>query len=414
MACENTIVPARCDAGGDESEGVMRKEQSESVRRLIGVDIGLVGDDAMADIAVFHGATGRADLGARLRAEVESEVARMCELVRRSDAFDVIELLRLREFPLGDTAPESEDDGSGAVIDLVALVLLARGYRTQPGLLGEASRPHEVIQELHDRAKRLLRLSSYRLLFAARLEERQVLARLAATYQLFFVGVRAHQYSSVQAKHDAALFARTDTSELLSNHLGFTYDEFVAVRDAADGYYGDAMTAAFDATIPSPGAASGAVPKYGFLGSICYAVSHSTGAIRLLKTIGAGRGKDVSIGIGYFYSNANYLDELTGTSYCATVGATSHLWVGVAGSLCLSRPSNKMLFVFGAALGKPGGAATFAETYTTVADPKSNKWKFIRGAIEQALRLLGACSSVKRDDPMLYNALGCNWFWDAF
>ncbi|MGB3411969.1 MAG: hypothetical protein WBA45_12325 [Microthrixaceae bacterium] len=236
----------------------MSEEQAASVRRLLGVDLGFVGDDAMAELMVFQGATSRAELGDRLRAEVETEVARMCELVRGSDAYDVVELLRLREFPPGDTAPESEHDGSGAVIELVALVLLARGRRAEPGLVREDSRPHEVIQELHDRAKRLLRLSSYRLLFAARLEDRQVLARLAATYQSFFVDVRAHQYTSVQAKHDEALFARADTSELLSNHLGFTYEDFVAVRDTADRLYGDAMTAAVDATTPIVAAASGA------------------------------------------------------------------------------------------------------------------------------------------------------------
>ena len=243
--------------GESESEGAMSEEQAASVRRLMGVDLGLVGDDAMADLMVFQGATRRAELDDRLRAEVESVVARMCDLVGGSDAFDVIELLRLREFPPGDTAPESEHDGSGAVIELVALVLLARGCRAEAGLEREESRPHEVIQELHDRAKRLLRLSAYRLLFAARLEERQVLARLAATYQSFFVDVREHQYTSVRTKHDEALFCRSDTRELLSKHLGFTYEDFVAVRDAADRLYGDAMTAAADAATPIVAAASG-------------------------------------------------------------------------------------------------------------------------------------------------------------
>lgn len=236
----------------------MSPEEAASAGRALGVDFNLIGGDPMAELRVFQGATSRSDLDSRLRSEVETEVARICDLVRGSDAFDVIELLRLREFPPGATAPESEHDGSGAVIELVALVLLARGHRTGPGLAREDSRPHEVIPELHDRAKRLLRLSSYRLLFAARLDERPVLARLAATYQSFFVDVRAHQYTSIQSKHDAALFARPDTSELLSEHLGFTYDDFVAVRDAAGRLYGDAMSAALDATAPVVAAASGA------------------------------------------------------------------------------------------------------------------------------------------------------------
>lgn len=235
----------------------MSEEQAASVRRMIGVDLDLVGDHAMAELMVFQGATSRAELDSRLRAEVETEVGQMCELLDGCDAFDVIELLRLREFPTGGKAPESEHDGSGAVIELVTLVLLARGCRAEPGSFRENSRPHEVIPQLHDSAKRLLRLSSYRLLYAAQLEERPVLARLAATHQSFFVDVREHQYTSVRTKHDEALFARSDTSELLSKHLGFTYEDFVAVRDAADRLYGDSLSAAVATADPIVAAANG-------------------------------------------------------------------------------------------------------------------------------------------------------------
>ena len=63
------------------------------------VDWTSLGDDAMGDIQVFAGATSEEALRQRLHGEVEAEVAAMLDAIKGFDAFDVIELLRLREIP---------------------------------------------------------------------------------------------------------------------------------------------------------------------------------------------------------------------------------------------------------------------------------------------------------------------------
>lgn len=208
-------------------------EANDRRRRPLGVDLSLLGDDPLAEIAVFVGATDITELDRRMRAEVTTEVAKMLEAIGDADAFDVIELLRMRALPVSpELALEPGFDGSAAAIELVALVLLARGERQPGGTPRAETRPHEQTEELHERAKRLLRLASYRSFSTAQLGSESVLAHLAAEYQSYFVGVRSHQYRSVQDAHDAALFDRPDANGLLESQLGFTYRAFLAVREA--------------------------------------------------------------------------------------------------------------------------------------------------------------------------------------
>lgn len=228
----------------------MIPEPSESTAsRLLGIELAGLGDDPLAELMVFEGAGTAVELDQRLRREVETEISRVVQLVDECDAFDLIELLRLRELPIDPShAVEPGFDGSGAVVELISLVLLARGRRAPLSMKREDSRPHELIGDLHERAKRLIRLSSYRTFWAAQLSDRGSFARLAGEYQSFFATVRGHQYQSVQEEHDRALFDRPDTDELLSEHLGFTYKEFVSVRDTIGDIYSSRMMALRDRT----------------------------------------------------------------------------------------------------------------------------------------------------------------------
>lgn len=69
-------------------------------------------------------------------------------------------------------------DGSAAAIDLVSLVCLSRSTRTPGANDREATEPHPVIEELHVRATRLLRLATFMHNMAA-LTAEQPIARLA-------------------------------------------------------------------------------------------------------------------------------------------------------------------------------------------------------------------------------------------
>lgn len=206
--------------------------------RALGVDVTGLGGDPLAELSVFDGAETVAEVDARLRDEVRTIVEWIVALTSSHDAFDLIELLRLREIPIAPVLSlEPDYDGSGAVIELVTVVLLARGRRAGKRATGDDVQPHEVIPDLHAAAKRLLRLASFRHLRAQQASNGGRFERLAAEYQAFFVEVRNHQYKSVVETHDRALFDRPDASELLAEHLGYTYREFLAVRDAISETY---------------------------------------------------------------------------------------------------------------------------------------------------------------------------------
>jgi hypothetical protein len=205
--------------------------------------------DPTEELAVFAGVEDLADVEARLRAEVQREIEAMLDLTHDFDAFDVIDLMRQRELPIVPVLALRPDfDGSAAAIELVALLMLTRGERKPSPKPREDTRPNEAIDELHERSKRLLRLAIHRAKACEFLRGRAPLARLSADYQSYLVGVRALQYESVQSEHERALFCRPEMERLLRTHLGFTYDEFAAVRDAIQGLYSDTVIALRDLT----------------------------------------------------------------------------------------------------------------------------------------------------------------------
>ena len=202
-----------------------------------------LGDDPISELELFSEARTLQELDAVLRREAEVEVSAIVELVKEFDAFDVIELMRLREFPIVPAAGLSPGyDGSGAVLDLIALVLLTRPVRNPSGLPREHGQPHEVINHLHTRAERLVRVSSFWKQWTAKLRGDTALVRIAAQYQSYFVGVRRYQYDSVEDAHERALFDRPEIDVLLREHLGFTHAEFARVRDGVRERYSADLT----------------------------------------------------------------------------------------------------------------------------------------------------------------------------
>jgi hypothetical protein len=59
-----------------------------------------LGGDPLGELEIFAGMTSPEVLQQRLRDEVGTEVAAMLDAIREFDAFDVIELMRLREIPV--------------------------------------------------------------------------------------------------------------------------------------------------------------------------------------------------------------------------------------------------------------------------------------------------------------------------
>lgn len=212
-------------------------------------DLHSLGPEALTDLQLFAGVETPAEASERLRNEVRIVVDEIAAITEDLDAFDLVELLRLREIPIVPVEGLRPGyDGSAAVIELVSVILLCREGRIRPGINRIDSRPHEVIDELHDHASRLIRLATFRALATAASRQEDGLAVLAAEYQSYFVGVRGLQYESVQARHDKALFDRPEIEELLRNSVGFSYGEFERVRDAIQDRYSSVLTGLRDDT----------------------------------------------------------------------------------------------------------------------------------------------------------------------
>lgn len=213
------------------------------------IDWTSLGDNPIGDMQIFAGATSQEVMQQRFRAEVETEVAAMLDAIQECDAFDVIELMRLREIPVVPVAALVDGhDGNGAAIDLVSLVCLSRPVRMPGGKDRQSTGPHHAISDLHARAMRLLRLGTFMHAASSALAPDDPLARLASEYQSYLVGVRKLQYDSVQAKHDSALFDRPEIGALLQEHLGFTFGDFTTVRSAVEERYSHILTGLRDET----------------------------------------------------------------------------------------------------------------------------------------------------------------------
>lgn len=202
--------------------------------------------DPLAEIGLFRDCMTAADSREVLRGEVATEVDYMLKLVEDADAFDVIELMRMREFP---PVPDrhQEWEGTALNVEIVAAMLLGRGSRKPADTPRMDTRPHEVINELHSRAQRLGRLAIYRQQLEARISD-DPLAPLAAEYQGAVLHIRNLQYDTIRDAHESQLFDNAIVTPLMAEHLGYTYPDVVTVRDSIHKLGGGRMTKLRDDT----------------------------------------------------------------------------------------------------------------------------------------------------------------------
>ncbi|WP_217132888.1 hypothetical protein [Leucobacter chinensis] len=220
---------------------------STRLARVLGdIDVEEFGDPT-EEIDLFAGCHSVADVRTVLREQVKIETSAMLELVAEADAFDVIELMRMREFPPVPDPRVTMPGGSALAVEMVAAVLLSRSSRKPSGIPREETRPHEQIEELHMRAKRLARLATYRQQYEAYLSE-HVLARLASEYQGAVLNIRNLQYDHIRDEQERRLFQHPVVEGLMHVHLGYGYDDVVNVREALKSISGDRMTSLRDET----------------------------------------------------------------------------------------------------------------------------------------------------------------------
>ena len=213
----------------------------DPLRRVVGslnrADLG----DPVHELELFQGCGSISDTRAVLREQVEAEVALMSVAVADADAFDVIELMRMREFPPVPNPRVVVGDGTALAVEIVTAVLLARTSRKPDPTPRIDTRPHEKIEELHQRARRLARLATYCHQYEAHFSE-DPLAHLTAEYRSGVLNIRNMQYDTVRDNHEAQLLGHPIVAEMMRNHLGYTYPDVIAVRKAMGQIGGDRMT----------------------------------------------------------------------------------------------------------------------------------------------------------------------------
>lgn len=188
--------------------------------------------DPVEELLPFRRCKSVAEVRTLLRQHVEREVEAMTRLVDGLDAFDVIELMRMREFPVVPDPRAAPAGGSGLYVELVAALMISRGSRVPTPSVEEDSRPHLIIEELHQRCAKIGRVASYRSLMEGQLQDDNPLAALASEYQGTVLNVSNLQYDHIRDRHDKELFDSPAARELMLEHLGYSYGDVLGVRTA--------------------------------------------------------------------------------------------------------------------------------------------------------------------------------------
>ncbi len=196
--------------------------------------------DSVRELGLFRDCRTPAGLREVLRREVDTEVEAMLTLVADADAFDVVELMRMREFP-PVPGPHLQWDGTALGVEIVAAMLLGRGARKPDPTPRAETRPHQAISELHDRAQRLSRLATYRHMFDGGLSD-DPLAPLAASYRAAVLNIRNLQYDTIRESHEGDLFDNDVVAPLMMAQLGYVYPDVLLVRDSMFKIGGVRMT----------------------------------------------------------------------------------------------------------------------------------------------------------------------------
>ncbi|MFI2715211.1 hypothetical protein ACH5AI_02550 [Streptomyces collinus] len=176
-----------------------------------------------------------------------SHVTVMSNVLSKFDAFDIIELMRQRETPISLAGyRESESDGLGAAVELVALILLARGSREAP-IRDESITPNLVIEQLHRRATKVLQVGAFSLLAEGESNKYGPLSRLAAHYRSSELFIRNKQYIDIHDEINREIFGSELSGNLAEIALGFTFEEFLKARESIESNYVDRISDHLDA-----------------------------------------------------------------------------------------------------------------------------------------------------------------------
>ncbi|RNE67444.1 hypothetical protein EEJ31_01365 [Cryobacterium tepidiphilum] len=195
----------------------------------------------MAATEVMNPDESLVEYAARRDEVVADTVRKVLEVTDGTDAFDVIELMRQRGIVAPRLGVQDENfDASAAAIEVLAVILLARGERSEGGSGAQKDRAQISIEILHNLTTQVLGVGNLALLAQGELAQSE-LSQLAADYQGSILSIRNRQYSSIHGAINGELFGGKEAIEL---GLGFSYSDFIAVRESIDDEYLDGLNAA--------------------------------------------------------------------------------------------------------------------------------------------------------------------------
>lgn len=180
------------------------------------------------------------DYAARRDEVIAKLVTSIVAAIKGADAFDVIDLMRQREVIAKRSGyDEPKFEATPVAIEIVAAVALARGARA-PITPGPSDTAQKSIEVLHNAAAEALFIGGFAFMSEAESSTDQ-LSKLIAEYRGSLLHIRNKQYEEFHDRLNEELFSGTPE---LKQALGFTFEEFVAVRTAIDEEYLDDLGAA--------------------------------------------------------------------------------------------------------------------------------------------------------------------------
>ncbi len=184
-------------------------------------------------------------------AVVEHAVRQIEALVHGHDSFDVMTMLRQYLLP-PDLALWSESGstpgGSWSAAEVVALVLLGLGLPIRdPGVETPTA---SIVPELVTDAAAVVQLATVNALtrysqIPAAEASAEGMTAMAFRLSSHETSVRGRQYSTVATQINDAVLRTPQTTATFRNHLGFSYDDVISVRDALIDVVGQAHERAY-------------------------------------------------------------------------------------------------------------------------------------------------------------------------
>lgn len=171
---------------------------------------------------------------------IERLVQEIASLVEPYDAFDLIELMRMRELnPIPDPRT-ANPDGAASHIEIVAAVLLTREGREGSQNSSEGN-PSEIIESLHQLTYEITQHSMFS---ALELEQRQDdhTSDSFVMYQTSRAIISNFQFDGIRDRHDKALLDHEIARPMVLETLGYTLDQVKAVRDAINEIHSTRLT----------------------------------------------------------------------------------------------------------------------------------------------------------------------------